>query len=60
MYNSYIMKQGHKLFWNWVREHDEAVDKFKRNMELINSAMWDTDETFEKVKENEPDSRDNS
>lgn len=54
------MKQGHKIFWNWVREHDEAVDKFKRNMELINSAMWDTDETFEKVKENAPDSRDNS
>ena len=51
-YTLSMMKEGHKIFWNWVREHDEAVDKFKRNTELILSAMWDDDETLEKVKEN--------
>ena len=59
-YTLSMMKEGHKIFWNWGREHDEAVDKFKRNMELINSAKWVTDESFEKVRDNAPDSRDNS
>jgi hypothetical protein len=54
------MKQGHKIFWNWVREHDEAVNQFKRNMELINSAMWDNDETFEKVRDDAHNSRNDS
>ena len=28
------MKKGKKIFLKWVKENDDAVEKFKRNAEL--------------------------
>jgi hypothetical protein len=33
------MKKGKKIFLKWVKENDEAVEKFKRNAEL-QAKLW--------------------
>ncbi len=34
------MRNGHKIVLEWVKETDEALQTFKRNVEL-QATMWD-------------------
>ena len=39
------MRNGHKIVLEWVKETDEALQTFKRNVEL-QATMWDKVEKF--------------
>ena len=39
------MRNGHKIVLEWVKETDEAIQTFKRKVEL-QAAMWDKVEKF--------------
>tara|TARA_Y100000592_G_scaffold13666_1_gene19289 strand:+ start:65 stop:211 length:147 start_codon:yes stop_codon:yes gene_type:complete len=48
------MREGHRLLAKWVKQHDQAVDKFKAEMQRL-ADEWETIEKKERERNGRAD-----